>query len=826
MGDVHDGFVYLWSISSKSGSCKLQFSNKVTSLVQNMAWMGSSVVTVGTRHVKVWRLEQTMSSSPSKKRFDIESGIDGVPRSPVPRTFTGRNCLLGSLMDAIFTCVVPISDCKAILCTDKGDICLLDDTDRNQRLDRIAETGSGIICVTVDETKNCLWMGGAMGKLWALPLDFLTSVEVASDPLVSPSNLELLFSSGSSRNPDTLTIGFLRDQILTVDSDHVIGIQSAKIIDGRHNVTSERQMPAPNSAVLGVSTLPHPNNHEAEFFTWSVQGTIDFWLLDGTCQGKLEIALDQPDSAEEDDSNELRVVRASESNGYFISGDKHGVLRLLDHTGRNTATLRAHSSEIHDIAISRRNADDTLVVSCGRDRTLQLFRKTGNDLNLQQTLDDHAASVCNVMFLNNGATLLSSSSDRTIRLRTLATGEAQEVAFITTRVMTLKASPIAFSALPESNVLVVSTLDRQIHKYDLSTGRLLQSFKALEHTGSDSLVIDPLSIEKLKQASGQVPVLLGVSSTDRSISVYDYNNGSVLAKEYGQTIVSDVAFVQQPSENGDAKIFLISTGLDGTIMIWDLTVQSRFLTGPSENVKRDNATERLKTHMAATSHPLRRILSKSEVQDFQKSLEIDGDPRTPSRTHPPPRIRKNTSRYTLVNIAKVAIPAVPATTHHSPSSSSATEASGPNLSHDHSSTPPSPPKPSATGRSRRPSLNEWHRRKSTSNLNDVNVAAEQICKSLRAYRKKINSSTEILKRDTADELETEIKLTMNMISERTKKTQAANEMISGDLLDAYLARMIDERLAVLGKHEDSMNASGGANEDKSPPQTGGLGDVG
>ena len=753
-----------------------------------------------------------MPTSPSKKRFDSESSFDGSSGSPVPRTFSGRNCLLGSLIDANFSSVVAISDCKAILCTDKGDICLLDDTNRNQRLDRIAKTSSSISCVAVDRVNKCLWMGGALGKLWTLPLDALTCAKVTSNHLFSPSNLESLPSSGSGQCPDTLAIASLRGHIVTVDSDHIIGIRGATETGRGSVIATEKRIPAHDSAVLGVRILYQPNKHDADFFTWSVQGTVFFWLFDGTYRGKLEVPLDQPDNTEESDMNELRVMRASDSDRFFVSGDKRGVLRLIDPIGRNLTVLRAHNGEIHDIALSQRDVKEILVVSCGRDRTLQLFRKVGDNLTIQQTLDDHAASVCNVMFMNHGSVLLSSSSDRTIIMRTLATGETDKVAFIPIRVVTLKTTPIAFSGLPESNVLVVSTLDRQIHKYELSTGRLLQSFRASDQTGSDSLAISSLSIQQLEKGSGQVPILLGFSSTDKSISAYDYETGSVLSKGYGQTVVSDIAFIQRPREDREANSILISTGLDGTIMIWDLTIRSRFFAGPNETFKAENAAEPLKTYTSALSHPLRKILSKSEIQDFQKSLETDGDPPTPSRSHSPSRIRKKSSRHTLANTPKVAIPAVPTSTHHSPSSSSATEAPGRKLSHDYSSTPPSPRKSGGSIRSKPSSSDGRQRRKSTSNLKDLTLAAEQICNSLRAYRKKIISSKEILKPDTAEDLQRELRLTIDAINERTKKTQAANELISGDLLDVYVAKMIDERLAVMNKPEDSANASEGAKE--------------
>ena len=815
---MHDGFVYLWSINPKSGSCRLQFSNKVTSFVRTIAWMGSSVITVGTRHVKVWRPEHAMSSSPLKKRFDVENGLDRTPSSPVPRTLPGRNCLLGSLIDAVFTCVLAISDSKAILCTDKGDVCLLDDAGRSQRLDRIAQVDSSILCLTVNTTSNCLWMGGTKGKVWNIPLDLLIDSEMASDPVISLADPKPPSDSSSIPKVDTLAMGYLRSQIVTVGSDRGIRLRHATGTSIESTARTERQIPAHDSAVLGVSILHQPNNYDAEFFTWSVQGTVIFWLLNGTCKGKLAIPLDQPDNAEEGDQNELKVVRSNEPNEFFISGDKFGVLRVIDCASKKNMFQRAHSGDILDIAMTGRDGGDTLVASCGRDRTLQLFRKSGNIMSLQQTLNDHAASVCNVVFMNKGTTLLSSSSDRTIVVRSLAMGEAQEVAFILIRVITLKASPMALSVLPESTILVVSTIDRQIHKYDLSTGRLLQSFKAVDHTGSDSLVISSLSMHRIEKNSSRVPMLLGVSLTDKSISVYDYDSGSVLVKEYGQTVISDFAYVQQLKRHGDAERAVVSTGLDGTVMIWGLTVRPHALIGFQRKVEDDSVgAEPLGSHMPSSSHPLRRILSKSEIQDFQKSLESNDDAPTPSRSYSLSLTRNKSSRNTFASTLKAAIPIMPANPCP-PSSSSAGGEISRKILQDHSSTPP-PRKATTSMRSRRPSVNERHHRKSTSNSNDPHVAADQTCKSLRAFRRKIASSTEMLKQESAEELERELKLTIGVISDQKSKTQVAKDIVSGDLLDTYLAKMIDERLAAMTKSKDPAIAGAAVQETVLRPKT-------
>lgn len=447
-------------------------------------------------------------------------------------------------------------------------------------------------------------------------------------------------------------------------------------------------------------------------------------------------------------------------------------------------------------------------MSCGRDRTVQLFQKVGEKLLLLQTILDHVASVNNVMFLNE-STLLSSSSDRTICVRTIAFRAGQSIAFLPTRVIALKASPTTLSIMPDHpNTIVISTMDRQIHKYDVNLGRFTHSFKASDPVSGDSVVLSSLSAQKIKSGGSQVRLLLGVSSTDRSIRIYDYDTGSMLVKEHGQTVVSSIALVQKAGESGCPFNLVISTGLDGTVMIWHLLVRSNDSNGINETFNRRENIDNWKS--VASAQPLRRILSKSEISNFQRSLENGGDSPTPIRSQSPSRLHKKTSRYSIANPAKLATTLYPV--KHTLPSSFITNSNRRKVPRDRSPTPPSPIFNIAS-KPTRPSLDGRHRTKSTGNLNELNTSAEQICTSLRALRKQLDSSIENLKRQTAEDLERELNLTLRAMSEKTKRTQVAKKIIGGDFLDEYLARMIDERLALKAKSEEAANVGeGGSNE--------------
>lgn len=441
-------------------------------------------------------------------------------------------------------------------------------------------------------------------------------------------------------------------------------------------------------------------------------------------------------------------------------------------------------------------------MSCGRDRTLQLFQKAGEKLLLFQTILDHVASVNNIMFLNE-TTLLSSSSDRTICVRKMAFGADKSIAFLPTRVIALKASPITLSVVPNHpNTIVISTMDRQIHKYDVNLGRFTHSFKASDPTSGDSVILSSLLTQTIKIGDSNIRLLLGVSSTDRSIRIYDYDTGSMLIKEHGQTVVSSIALVQRVGESGCSSNLVISTGLDGTIMIWDLVVRSTYPNATNEAPNRRENIDPWKP--VALAQPLRRILSKCEISDFQWSLDNGEDSPTSIRSESPSRLRKKTSRFSMASSAK-----------HTLSSSSMTNSNRRKIRRDRSPTPPSPIINIAS-KPKCPSLDRRHRTKSTSNLNDLNTSAEQMCTSLRELRKQLNSSTESLKRHAAEDLERELNLTLRAMSEKPKRNQAVTETIGGELLDEYIARMIDERLALKVKSEEAANVSEGGPKEPQP----------
>ena len=327
VGDTNDGFVYVWAIHLKTGSARLHSSNRCTANVRDISWIGNSIVTVGTRHVKVWRLPQAANASPSKARFNVESDAAGSPTSPAPKTLGGRNCLLGPLLDAVFTCVAAISDFQAIVCTDRGDVCLLDDSTRAQQLVKVAHVHFSVACITIDNTAKCAWIGGADGTTEALPLDIL-SRHPPPEPFEAEAPLGNI--TGSHVKPGCVAMGIIDSYLITLDSARAIKFDHIEhLAAGDEAGAVAKRITAHRSAILGVSALHQPNDYTADFLTWSAEGSVIFWALDGSCKGNLHVELDSTLRDHEGWGNELRVVRACAQDGTLLSGDKCGVLRCV-----------------------------------------------------------------------------------------------------------------------------------------------------------------------------------------------------------------------------------------------------------------------------------------------------------------------------------------------------------------------------------------------------------------------------------------------------------------------------------------------------------------
>ncbi|KAJ5150132.1 hypothetical protein N7448_001710 [Penicillium atrosanguineum] len=757
LGNVNDGFLFIWSINLKNGSARLHSANKCTSSVRDMCWLGQSLVTTGVRHVKVWRLPTNRPVSPTKSRLVVEGG--GPSPNPAPKALSGRNCLLGPLGDSTFSCVGSISDQEAVVGTELGAVCLIDDREGSQKMTTVAQLGLSVTSLAVDFDR-----------------------ELFDHPPMSPGRVEKGAVDKKNKSPPITCMGSLSSHLVTVDMTREIRIcpMDALREEGEQEQDpGENSMPAHRDPVLGIRRLKAPNAFSADFFSWSRNGSVNFWEAKGKCLQSRMVPFEQDLSIEDDIANELKVLRAGDNVDWFVSGDKLGVLRLLSREPWACVNeARAHGTEITDIAIHS-TPDSCLVASSGRDRTVQLFEKRDNELQLIQTMDDHVGAVSQILFMNDGEKLLSSSADRTILVRERATRDVDgttSVAYLVSRVITLKSSPVSMTLCPDdSNLLFVSTMDRCILKFDIPSGRQLHCFRSSDSEATDAVIMSALTVTS--EIPGQCPkLLLGVSSTDKSIRVYDLERDQLLTGEFGHTEgVSDVLLLEDSDESDKSvpKRNLVSAGMDGILMIWNLSVQQQI----SQDLQNGRDDEGPVKEMTAAKPPLRKVLSRSELAGFRPENPL-GTP-TPVRELSPTLARKmsklSLTPSSLKNHSLAETPSPP--NRRSPTCFTPT---------DQSRRSPSPVSPktrtstykkpsSARNTNRRTSMDYRSRAKtpSRSEFGSLDMSTEQVCRTLRAYRKKLNGSSQQMK--AQKELERELNLTLRAVSARSQTSDESGE---------------------------------------------------
>ncbi|KAI5300271.1 hypothetical protein KEM56_002583 [Ascosphaera pollenicola] len=679
----------------------------------------------------------------------------------------------------------------------------------------------------------------------------MSSASKPSSP--APSEGSSRPNSSSHASPAITCIALFPDAVITIDSTHSLRICSPTDAqdyncDGAHQTTTTTTTttttgPTANrDAVMGISPLTTPNPFSADFFTWSAGGLVNFWDFSGKKRASQFVALGTPPHAD-DDANELKVVRTTpQGMEFFVAGDKYGVLSLF--SGQRwtcLSSVRAHSAEITDIAIYQdTESEGCLIASCGRDRVVQLFRlgAGSSELELVQTLEEHVGSVNRVLFKNNGEKLLSCSSDRTIVVRERAVKETEkevQVAYFSAKVITMKSSPVSMEPSPcDPDGLVVSSTDRYVHHYQVSSGRSLHSFRASDPETGDAVVMSSLSIAC--DTPGQNPTLLvGVCSTDKSLRVYDFDRGTLLSGEFGHTEgVTDVILLEDKSDAKNVKKTLISTGMDGIVMMWDLGF-SRQSASRSASPARAGGADGTQTPKkeVVVRQPLRRVISRSEMTGFQRA---DGQPPMPSTpsaastngrdTSPARTVRPKNSRtslksntYSLPSRTNTSNTLSTPTTHtpgtHRLSAASAASA------HTRFDRSPSPsrrrPNTSVgvgagdSNAARRPSMGSNIRTNSSSSsttrlaestprrtttrrmslsasnstgastpsgasstatsnssateLSSINSSTEQMCRTLKAYRKKLSAAGT---GTGLSELEAELKMTLKAVEEKAK----------------------------------------------------------
>ncbi|ETN41950.1 uncharacterized protein HMPREF1541_03889 [Cyphellophora europaea CBS 101466] len=829
LGNLNDGFLYVWSINARTGQLTLVAANKCTTNIGAMTWCGQTLITVGTRHVKAWTVSEAARSSPSK-RFSLQARGAAISGSG-PATLHGRNALLGSLVDCTFTSVISIDDQRtAIVTSDAGHLCMFH-TDGSPELQILKAFESGISSIAWQPARGKLILGGRQGLTYEDYDDLLAAFHSAV--VVNGTSLKTMkkrLRSSAVRmsmgllNGDHVgisAVGCLSEHTIALDTDGNLQMESTIEESSRPDIAFASH----NDLIQGVQGLPTDCQLGA-FYTWSRRGELKFWDTSGTMLCSRQMDLDQADLEEDNNPNELRVARFHSETKQVLLGDRLGILKLLDlSTSQAVWTARAHGAEVTDIAIHERQS---LVSTCSRDRMVQVFAFDTRELELLQTLDDHIGAVTHLLFSEDGGRLLSSSTDRTIVVRERVQREVngrQMMAFLSMRIVTLRSSPMSMTFADDvSGMLIVSTNDRHIAKVDPSAGTIIENNKVTDPENDDTVALCSISISHRGTAVEEVSnLLVACSPTDKSVRIYDADKCLLLTRESGHTEgISDLCLIEdRDEESGEVNRTLVSTGLDGTIMIWTIRPTPPPTATPMHELSQSVLLDGWESDSTpskpspATLPPLRKVLSKVEVLEFSRSA----GPSTPSspRSLSPPRLTRKRSQLALSStidekdeeeplpsrrtsdgnvigrgrepVERSSSPEPPTTSakpkkQRSKSVVGASTDAKRALANRSPSPPPGwgSPNPSTprnralanNGRLRRPpsvptDLRERalaQRKQSTGPVNDfgsMGMATEQATRMLKTYRQKLTAAKEDL---GLDELESELERLMKLVKEK------------------------------------------------------------
>lgn len=819
LGTVNDGFLHVWHIDGRIGSATLHASNKCTVAIHAMEWMGSNIITAGLRHVKVWRPEEQTTTeakptdassgslTPRQRQDNRSSELGSSVLNSRQKVLEGKNSLLGELLDANFVSVSPTSMTSALLCTDAGDVCLLDDSDGKQSITQAAEVGFAITTACIDNALR-LNVKGRDGETKLLPANELletTGTPKANRCRSNNTPTKRSHTMGSMVN----AVAFLDDVEVAINSERAISLRRST--EGSHNddEAGRLELLAHGDAAIGTRAFTSSVYPDVESLSFSAGGSIMLWDHQGVCVNGLQVPIETSDEMY-GLLNQLKAVSTFADGSLIAAADRYGTLTVLDVQSKEiVAKQRAHSTEVMDVT-TEDSFGASLIATAGRDRTVQLFAWREHALELLQTMDEHAGAVTSVVFAQGGKQLLSCSPDRSVVVREAMLRDEDDpysVAFVMIRALALKSSPTSMCLTDNPNSILVATTDRSIGRYSTKTGHLSNSFKCSDPEGGEAVTASKVLFSSSLNGT---PTVVTVSSSDKSVRLYT-EYGSLIARDWGHTEgITDAALVQNRNATDGSRSCpsLVTVAADSTMFIWD-TLPSGSRSPSRTDQSASFAEQPTPNDQATLNPPLRKVISYSELQRAkrEKSASIDPDPVSPPpASSSPQRLRKKTSRMSVAQPPRLE-PAF--------RSSFADSTSSRRHSLRHRSPSPPSPRTSAIKReaTRRPSGLNQLRSKSSENVfsgsttttrangtssghsnhnasasldgtasssssGNLTSSTASLTRALRSYRRKLtlqqhntNAENDALSTEAFRELQEELKVTARALSDRAGPQQ-------------------------------------------------------
>ncbi|KAE8654270.1 Phosphate transporter 4,2 [Hibiscus syriacus] len=570
------GYIYLWDWRSGILVTKLKASSSCSAVTSvTFSSDANYVVTAGKKHLKFWAVGSSFIS--------VSSAIwkeDSVV-----------NC---DQVDELF----PI-----YALTDAGVLCLIDSgLSLRNSVDLKVEKGfalcasSKLIACACSNGQVQLFNVHNLGYVGSLLYSKAKSCHGEIDPSCHKSSENNCPSAPTL--PDAVACQFISEKLVVVYGDHSLHIWN---FHQENEATRSLALISHSACIWDIKNLCCEKMHDPSltcaakgcsggisFATCSADGTVRLWDLvsqpdlsrdtadniylitesEGiniVTAGSFEITTGDTSFGNQG----LRSMAISSDGKYMAVGGCEGNLHIYDlHNSEYTCIKDSHDAEILSLSFSLSSTKDIdsggndnhyLLASGGRDRIIHLYDvKRSNVLHarnfeLIESIDDHSAAVTSIQLACNGCKILSCSADRSLVFRDVHLTDSRCKVSRRHHQMASNGTVYDMSVDPVTEVVVTVGQDKKINIFDISSGKLIRSFKQNKDLG------DPIKVTM--DPSGSYFVC---SFSNKSICVYDFISGEMTAQAVGHgEVVTGVIFLP------DCK-HIVSVGGDGCIFVWKL----------------------------------------------------------------------------------------------------------------------------------------------------------------------------------------------------------------------------------------------------------------
>ncbi|ANB15277.1 hypothetical protein AWJ20_2903 [Sugiyamaella lignohabitans] len=196
----------------------------------------------------------------------------------------------------------------------------------------------------------------------------------------------------------------------------------------------------------------------------------------------------------------------------------------------------------------------------------------------------------------------------------------QVVGFISERIISLKSTPLDMCLDCRSDKLIISS-DKQCWVYRVSAGDLVCSYKTGDNgyygISASGGNVDAVNLGTISLGFLSDKIYLAGMGSDKSVRLYEHPTGTVIGSGWGHSEgISGLTWVY----TGDGATMLASSGNDGTIFLWDITVDAH--TSSTTSLPTPGSPNRVS--------PTRKILSKAELSKFIPNHQIMRATKSPS----------------------------------------------------------------------------------------------------------------------------------------------------------------------------------------------------